>query len=256
MISTRARKWAAGDEAGEDGTEQFGDPGGSGEVRDGEDDVEGGASDESGTDEQWELALAQAAQHAREIGDLPGGLERLVNDALEPKLDWQELLSRYISDRARDDYSWTPPSKRFVHMDVIMPSLSHQKLPEVVLALDTSGSVSPAEMDQFVAELSGILDAFDTTIHVVYCDSDVSGADVFGRFDLPLELSPEGGGGTDFRPAFKWVSEEGLDPACLVYLTDLECLNFPEQEPEYPVLWARIGQGGKVPPFGDVIEIR
>lgn len=246
---------AAGDDPGGVGSEQSGDPGGSGEVRDGEQQTEGGASDESGSDDMWELALAQAAQNAREIGDLPGSLERLINDVLNPKLDWQELLSRYISDRARDDYSWTPPNKRFLHLDVILPSLSHQKLPEVVLVIDTSGSVTVAEMDQFAAEVSGILEAFDTTIHVVYCDSEVKGAHVFGRCDLPLELSPEGGGGTDFRPPFTWVEREGLDPACLVYLTDMECLNFPEREPEYPVLWAQVGQGGKIPPFGDIIEI-
>lgn len=245
----------AGDDPGEDGSDQSGDPGGSGEVRDGERRTEGGASDEAGADELWELALAQAAQNAREIGDLPGGLERLIGEALNPKLDWRELLSRYISDRARDDYSWTPPNKRFLAEDVILPSLSHQKLPEVVLAIDTSGSVTEPEMNQFAAEVSGILDAFDTTIHVVYCDSEVQGTHEFCRSDLPLELSPEGGGGTDFRPAFEWVEREGLDPACLVYLTDLECLGFPRKEPAYPVLWAQVGQGGKTPPFGDILEI-
>jgi predicted metal-dependent peptidase len=245
----------AGDDPADAGSEQSGDPGGSGEVRDGERQTEGGASDEAGTDEMWELALAQAAQNAREIGDLPGNLERLIGEVLDPQLDWRELLSRYINDRARDDYSWSPPNKRFLHLDVILPSLSHRKLPEVVLAIDTSGSVTGPEMNRFAAEVSGILEAFDTTVHVVYCDSEVKGTAEFGRWDLPLDLVPEGGGGTDFRPAFGWVESRGLDPACLVYLTDLESLGFPESEPEYPVLWAQVGQGGKTPPFGDVIAI-
>jgi len=247
---------SSGDDPGEEGSEQTGDPGGSGEVRDGEQETEGGASDEAATDELWELALAQAAQNAREIGDLPGALERLIGEVLNPKLDWQELLSRYISDRARDDYSWSPPNKRFLTMDIVLPSLSHQKLPEVVLAIDTSGSVTEPEMNQFAAEVSGILEAFDTTIHVVYCDSEIKSSDIFGRCDLPLELKPEGGGGTDFRPVFQWIEKEGLDPACLVYLSDLECLGFPKQEPDFPVLWAQVGPGGKIPPFGDIIEIR
>lgn len=244
-----------GEDGGDAGSEQSGDPGGSGEVRDAGSAEQGGASDEGSTDEEWELALAQAAQQAREMGDLPGSLERLVNDVLNPKLDWRELLERYISDRARDDYSWTPPSKRFLHLDVVMPSLSHQQLPDLVLAIDTSGSVSEPEMNQFAAEVSGILEAFDTTVHVVYCDSKVSGSDSFSRQDLPLAIFPQGGGGTDYRPVFSWVNEEGIDPACLVYLTDLECIHFPEEEPEYPLLWARIGHGGKVPPWGDVLEI-
>lgn len=159
---------ALGDDAVDGGEDQSGDPGGSGEVRDGGEDREGGSNDESFTDDEWQLALAQAAQQARDMGDLPGELERLIGDVLYPKLDWQDILERYICDRARDDYSWTPPNKRFLHLDVILPSLSHQKLPEVVLAFDTSGSVTEAEMNQFSAELSGILESFDTTIHVVY----------------------------------------------------------------------------------------
>ena len=239
----------------EDGSERTGDPGGSGEVRDGERQSEGGASDESGADEQWELALAQAAQQARESGDLTGGLERLIREVLAPELDWRELLARYVADRARDDYAWTPPNKRFLGMDVILPSLSNRKLPEVVLAIDTSGSVTEAEMARFGAELSGLLETFETTVHVVYCDCEVKGAETFDRSGLPIDIAPQGGGGTDYRPAFDWVDGQGLDPACLIYLSDLECSRFPGHEPGYPVLWARVGRTGTVPPFGDVIDI-
>lgn len=234
---------------------QSGDPGGSGEVRDGDLENQGGSTSETENDDMWELALAQAAQQAREVGDLPGGLERLIESILNPTLDWRELLSRYVSERVRDDYSWTPPNKRFLHLDVVLPSLSHRKLPDMVLAIDTSGSVTSAEMDQFAAELSGLLEVFDTTVHVVYCDSKVTGVDSFTRCDLPLSLSPTGGGGTDFCPVFTWVEEEGLDPACLVYLTDLECLKFPSPEPDYPVLWAQVGNGITKPPFGDIVQI-
>lgn len=247
---------ASVDSPGDDGSDMGGDPGGSGEVRDGGQDVEGGGSGEDRTDEQWELALAQAAQQAREVGDLPGSLERLVQEVLWPRLDWRELLGRFLSERTRDDYSWTPPNKRYVYLDVILPSLSHRKLPEVVLALDTSGSVTDREMEQFAAEVSGILESFDTTIHVAYCDCKLTGTDCFGRVDLPLTLSPEGGGGTDYRPVFDWIEQEQMDPVCLVYLTDLECCHFPEREPEYPVLWAQVGSSKTVPPFGDAIAVR
>ena len=72
---------------------------------------------------------------------------------------------------------------------------------------------------------------------------------------MPLELTPRGGGGTDFRPAFHWVEEHGIAPAALIYLTDLECTHFPD-EPGYPVLWARIGQCHAEPLFGQLIDIR
>lgn len=243
-------------ESAEASTDGTGDPGGSGEVRDAGHDEQGGSSEENGHDDEWDLALAQAAQNARDMGDLPGALERLVQEVLSPKIHWQELLERFISDRARDDYSWTPPNKRFLHLNIILPSLSHQKLPDVVLALDTSGSVSEPEMNQFAAEVSGILEAFDTTIHVVYCDSKITGHESFGRQDLPLMITPIGGGGTDYRPVFQWVETMNLNMACLIYLTDMECIHFPEQEPDYPVLWAQIGSDDGMPPFGEVLSIR
>ncbi|MFH1914542.1 MAG: VWA-like domain-containing protein [Pseudomonadota bacterium] len=244
-----------GDQEAQMQSEMSGDPGGTGEVRDSRDLDAGGGPSGDETDQEWEIALADAVRQARESGELPGGLERLVRELLTPRLDWRELLSRYISERARDDYSWTPPNRRFLHMNVILPSLSHRRLPEVVLALDTSGSVDDRELEQFVAELSGLLETYDTTVHVLCCDAGLTSVRTFSRADLPLEIEPVGGGGTDYRPVFDWVAAEGVVPACLVYLTDMECPRFPEREPEYPVLWARVGGGGTVPPFGDMVEV-
>ena len=243
------------DSEGESDQEQSADPGGTGEVRDADDAESGDGDSGNETDKDWLLALAQATNQARDCGDLPGGLERLVEKLLYPKLDWRELLERFISARARNDYAWTPPSRRHLHMGLYLPSLSTEQLPEVVLAVDTSGSITPEELEQFAAELSSILEAYDTTIRVVWCDLEITGEQTFTRADLPLELQPQGGGGTDFRPVFNLIDRKNIDLACLVYLSDMECGQFPEREPDYPVLWARTGGAGYTPPFGEVIDI-
>ncbi|WP_147822474.1 vWA domain-containing protein [Salidesulfovibrio onnuriiensis] len=244
------------EQSGDEAENGSGDPGGSGEVRDAGD--EDGSSPEGGdeTDEQWRIALAQAVNQTRDSGDLPGGLERLVERVLHPKLDWRALLERFINTHARNDYAWIPPNRRFVHMNIFLPSLAQRELPEVVIAVDTSGSIAPGELDQFSAELSAVLEQFDTTVRVVWCDREVTGEQVFRRDELPLRLTPSGGGGTDFRPVFRWVRDHACNPSCLVYLSDMECRSFPEQEPEYPVLWARMGGAGSAPPFGDIVDIR
>jgi len=233
-----------------------GDPGQSGEVRDAPavKDGAGGAGEETADESQWRINLAQAATRARSMGDLPAGLARMIERLLSPKLNWRQLLNRFIQASARYDYAWMPPNRRYLHQNLYLPAMRSTDLPEVVVAVDTSGSVSPRELDQFAAELSAILETCAQTVHLLYCDTRVARAETVGREDLPLSLLPIGGGGTDFRPAFDWVESRGLAPLCMIYLTDLACKRFP-QPPPYPVLWASVGEAEVLPPFGDRVSI-
>lgn len=232
------------------------DPGRSGEVRDAPppDEGSGGLGDEASDESQWRINLAQAASRARSMGDLPAGLERMVEHLLSPRLDWRQLLNRFIQASARCDYAWMPPNRRYLHQGLYMPSMRSDDLPEVVVAVDTSGSVAARELDRFAAELSAIVETCAQTVHLLYCDTRVARAQTVHRQDLPLTLVPVGGGGTDFRPAFDWVDRHGLHPLCMIYLTDLACNRFP-QSPPYPVLWAWVGAPGAPPPFGECISI-
>jgi predicted metal-dependent peptidase len=182
------------------------------------------------------------------------GLARHLRELARPKLDWATLLRRFIMTRAVNDYSWSPPNRRHIHMGLYLPSPRTLVLGDVVLALDTSGSVDDALLACFCAELSAILDACDTRLFVYYCDAAASEAMVITRNDPPLSLAPHGGGGTDYRPVFSKVADDGLTPACLIYLTDLECDRFPN-EPPYPVLWALPDTAKGRPPFGDTLYL-
>ena len=230
-----------------------GDPGKSGEVRDSR--AEAGSEPWQADEEpDWQVSIAQAANHAKSIGKLPGVLERLVAEILEPALDWRVILSHFIDSAARNDYAWTPPNRRHIHDGLYLPSPNNMELGELVIAVDTSGSISQEELDFLSAELSAILESNPAHIHLLYCDVRVVAWHSVTREELPLEMKPIGGGGTDFRPAFEWVSHLGISPACLIYLSDMACDKFPE-EPDYPVLWARIGESGESPPFGELLQI-
>ena len=102
--------------------------------------------------------------------------------------------------------------------------------------------------------MSGILDIYNTGMKVMYFDSIIENVQDFESEDLPIDslLRPKGGGGTDFRPVFRYIEEEGYEPACLVMLTDGYCDSFPSLEPEYPVLWIVFGNTKFDPPFGEV----
>jgi predicted metal-dependent peptidase len=199
--------------------------------------------------------MAQAVQQAKAMGSLPGALERLVSDILEPVLDWRELLRRFVDTSAKNDYQWFPPNRRYVHSGLLLPSLRSQELKNITLAMDTSGSITDDDLKAFQAEVRALVEDYQANATVIYCDDKVRKVE---RFDegSPVELHPKGGGGTDFRPPFEHIEESGEYPVCLIYQTDGECRDFPVVPP-YPVLWVltRRRSYGWNPPFGETITL-
>lgn len=250
---------AGGQDSGDSGNDgQAGaDPGGCGEVRDatGADGNQASPAEMAQAEAETKVMVAQAAQQAKAMGKLPAGIARMVEELMQPVVDWREVLRQFVQQTARNDYRWNPPNRRFVYQNIYLPSARNEELGALVVAVDTSGSISKRHVDQFASELNAILEEYDTEAHVIYCDSRIANVEHFTSQDLPLELHPAGGGGTDFRPPFEWVDENGIDPACMIYLTDLCCSSYPDP-PAYPVLWAQIGNWpAEAPPFGEVIEM-
>ena len=251
-----------GDDAGESG---LGDPGGCGEVRDcpAEDGGPAGEAERAEAEADWRVAVAQAAAQAQSMGKLPAGLERFVDEIVNPAVDWRSVLQRFIQSVAKSDYSWVRPDRRFIHAGIYLPSCSNLELGPVVVGVDSSGSIGQAGLDAAAAEVSAICQDLRAEVWAVYCDAAVQGVDHFMPEDLPFKLNPKGGGGTDFRPVFEWVESEGVRPSCLVFFTDL-CGTFPAAAPDYPVLWVVFGSARspwdrrlrESVPFGEVVEVQ
>jgi len=202
---------------------------------------------------QWKQRLAGAAQQAMQAGKLSGDLARLVDYVLEPKLPWRMLLAHHMTAQARDDYSYTRPSSRRGE-PAILPSLRSHQL-DVLIALDTSGSISTEEMLEFVSEIDSIKGQIRARVVLQACDDSLSpdGPWVFEAWEpLVMPGSFKGGGGTDFRPVFEWASTQDRDPDLLVYFTDAEG-RFPAVPPHYPVIWLVKGKA-KVP-WGQRIQL-
>lgn len=199
------------------------------------------------------IVLAQAAAVAKMQGKLPASLERMVENIVNPKVDWRQKLRRFLEEISKNDYAWIRPNRKLIASGVYMPGLYSLEVGEVVIAIDTSGSISPKELDAFAAEVSSILESVTPKmIHVIYCDADIAGeVEHYDKFDLPLNLKARGGGGTDFRPPFDWVEKEQMLPKCLIYFTDMCCSSYPE-EPHYPVMWMSTSESYRNPPFGEV----
>ncbi len=230
------------------------DPGMTGEIRDA--DTNDGSGDGETSETDWDEAVIQAAISARGIGKLPAGIERLLDRQLSPQLDWQELLARFIEQNAKTDYTWTTPNRRYLHKNLYLPSLRNCELENVVIGVDSSGSISESDLSKFSAEITSIFSQYPANIHILYCDNRIQKVDILTRSDLPVTITPKGGGGTDFRPVFDYVEENNLDPSCLIYLTDLECISYPQKHPHYPTLWVKTGTGQNFAPFGEMIHLK
>jgi len=231
------------------------DPGGTGEVRDAtnEEGQVATEADKREMEQDWKVAVVQAATQQKNCGSLPGELQRMVEDIVDPVVDWRELLRRFVDQSAKNDYRWFPPNRRHIHDGMYLPSARSEELGTVVVAIDTSGSIAQKELDQFTGELNAILEDYKAGCKVIYCDSRIAGIEEFQPDELPVVLDPKGGGGTNFKPPFDYLEEEGEIPPCFIYFTDGMCSQFPE-EPEYPVLWACTEKRFD-PPFGEVVEV-
>lgn len=202
---------------------------------------------------QWQQRLAAAAQTAMQNGKLEGEMARMVDFLLQPKLPWRMLLARYMTMTARDDYSYSRPSTRRGD-PAVYPSLrSHET--NVVVVIDTSGSISADEIQEFMSEIDSIKSQVRARITLITCDSDLNHGCpwIFEPWDaFAMDVEIRGGGGTNFRPPFNWVAEQDSDPDLLMYFTDAEGI-FPKTEPMYPVLW--LVKGKEPVPFGQRIQL-
>lgn len=230
------------------------DPGGMGMVLD----YPGNPSpaEKNKIEQQTKIAVKQAAMNAQSRGMLPGNLKRLVEKLTDPVINWREILWRFVQNTARDDYTWSRPNKRFIGQGLYLPSLTGEELKPGCLAIDTSGSIDEQQLKEFASELTAILEEYESKIRVLCCDAEIQAVDEYSRDDLPLDITPVGGGGTSFKPPFKWVEESEKEIAYMIYFTDMCCDDFPEEEPPYPVLWIKTGDYGQEPPFGEVIKLK
>jgi predicted metal-dependent peptidase len=190
----------------------------------------------------WAKAAEQATLVGRKAGKLPGDMDRHVTNSRESTTDWREVLRRFVEQTQPSDYSWSRPNRRFISQGLYLPGTVKENVGRIVIAVDTSGSITEEMLNVFGSEVTAILhEARPSEIEVVYCDARIQGVERFTPDDAEVKLSAKGGGGTGFRPVFEHVQDtsemSGEAPVALVYLTDLK--NYAEtlEEPPYPVLW-------------------
>jgi predicted metal-dependent peptidase len=201
---------------------------------------------------QWQKNLASSAQLAQQAGKLDGEFAKLIDFFLQPQVSWQSLLAQYVSTFARDDFSYSRPSRRAG--EAIMPSLRSHQL-DITVAIDTSGSISQEEINEFVSEVDAIKANLRASITLLACDDKLSEHspwryEAWEELQFPASLG--GGKGTNFNPVFDHINTQDTPSDVLIYFTDAKG-KFPEFEPDYPVLW--LIKGKERVPWGSRIQL-
>jgi len=205
---------------------------------------------------QIKQKVAQAAAIGKRAGQLPAFLKQMIEEILEAKVNWKEVLARFITDTARNDYSFKKPNARFIQSGFYLPSLYNNEEPgNIVFIVDTSGSIDEDLFFQFAGELQDVANEMRNSIKVIYVDTQVQGVQEIEP-DEKIKLEIQGGGGTDFAPGFDYIEETGIEAKAIVYLTDGQCSSYPKQYPDTPTLWAVYNNKHFLPPFGETIEIQ
>lgn len=192
---------------------------------------------------------------AKLAGKVPGDMEEIVKSLKNPKINWQEELQEFFSQYATNDYSWKRPNTRYIQGGLYLPHIESVEFGEIVVMLDSSGSVSQDELELFNSELQDIAKMSNIDEFLLMdIDTKVQNVRTVNTDDLEGELQVKGRGGTSFKPGFEYLERHGVEPEVVIYFTDGYSSDFPT-EPEYPVLWILDREWDFNPPFGKVISI-
>ena len=168
-------------------------------------------------------------------------------------MPWRELIQTNLTSAIRTDYSWMRPSRRGWHMDAIMPGMTPGEEIDVVVSIDMSGSISNKQAQQFLGEISGMMDAFDGyKIHVFCFDTEIYNPQDFNseNMDTIDTYEPQGGGGTDFDCIFTYLKDIGNVPKRLIVFTDgYPCGSWGDSD-YCDTTWIIHGDKNPNPPFG------
>jgi len=168
-------------------------------------------------------AMISAAQTSA-AGNVPDGVERLIKNLTDPKMNWRELLRQSLESTIKEDYSWMRPSRRSSYMNVILPGMTPGEEVDIVVALDMSGSISHDTARDFLSEVQGIMDAFTAfKIHVFTFDTEIYNPQTYTSDNLDdiTEYEIHGGGGTNFDCIFEYLVDNAIEPERLAIFTDM-----------------------------------
>ena len=214
-------------------------------------------------DEQRDLArdIDEAIrQGALVAGKLGSGGDRDLEELLKPQIDWREVLREFVSSTCTgNDYStWRRPNRRFMSSGVYLPSGITERVDELVIAIDTSGSIGTHALTKFLSEVKGVCDTVrPERVRLLYWDTKVCADESYEHHELeqlPTSTKPEGGGGTNVTCVPEYMADNQISAQAIIVLTDGDIFGGWGTWSK-PLLWCIIDNKDAKPDCGKTVHI-
>jgi len=164
-----------------------------------------------------------AAAMGAGAGNTPAGIQRMIRELTEPKINWRELIQQQIKSLRKDDFTFMRPSRKGQQSGAILPGSANQTRIEVAIGIDMSGSIGDKQASDFMSEIKGIVEEFQDYEIDVWCfDTAVYNHDKFNGDDGRDigSYSIKGGGGTDFDANWSFMKNKEIAPKLFIMFTD------------------------------------
>ena len=264
---------AGGDTKSPTDDEESGAGGGTKSPTDDEGSAEQGSMDEHDVEafqklskeEQHELtndiqeAIRQGLLAAEKAGK---GGNKTLEELVEVVIPWEDIIQEWFVDTCSggEDGTFRVPNRKYMPMGIIRPSRIQDKLNDIVISIDTSGSVQSEQLTKFMSVVRNIIETLAiNNVHVIYWDTEVRSHEVYGETAIPLSelvntTKPKGGGGTNVTCVPEYIEQNNIQAEGVVVLTD-GYLWGGWGTWTMPVLWAVLNNREAKPSVGKKLDV-
>ena len=198
-----------------------------------------------------------AASAAEASGKLPASIKDMVNRMRRTQVDWMDVIRRFVGGDQPDDYTFRRCNRKVYYTQgIYMPAVDRLGVGDIVLGWDSSGSVSMREQEYFLGVFNQLIEDFNPrSVTLIVCDADVQSVTRYEQGEPVEAVEAKGRGGTRVKPVFQYVEDNNIDCDAMVYLTDMGIWDWPDAEPDYPVLWVSTDTNANDAPIGETTHI-
>jgi len=193
-----------------------------------------------------------------EAGKLPANIKEIIDEMKRSQIDWKDVLNRFIGGDQPEGYSYRRPNRRQWYLNEVVTPISNKVgCGDIVVGIDTSGSVSSVELSHFLGELNAIAESSGAeSVTIITCDYDVQDVVRYEKGDQIKDMVCKGRGGTRVMPVFDYISENNINVDNFIYFTDMGICDYPQQDVGYPILWVSSDMRGEEAPIGETTYLK